>query len=60
MSFSIQVVDANPILRICSGKTPGTIGLLRKIGRLRPALPVMVVTAYGDEDRRRCLPCQAD
>jgi CheY-like chemotaxis protein len=34
---------------------PGMDGLslLRKIKRLRPDLPVMMVTAYGDEERRR-------
>jgi len=34
---------------------PGMDGLtlLREIKRRRPDLPVMMVTAYGDEDRRR-------
>ena len=34
---------------------PGMDGLalLREIKRLRPDLPVMMVTAYGDEERRR-------
>ena len=34
---------------------PGMDGLelLHEIKRLRPELPVMMVTAYGDEDRRR-------
>jgi CheY-like chemotaxis protein len=29
------------------------LGLLREVKRRWPALPVMMVTAYGDEDRRR-------
>jgi two-component system, response regulator, stage 0 sporulation protein F len=29
------------------------LGLLREIKRQRPDLPVMMVTAYGDEERRR-------
>jgi CheY-like chemotaxis protein len=35
---------------------PGMDGLalLREIKRTRPDLPVMMVTAYGDEERRRC------
>jgi CheY-like chemotaxis protein len=35
---------------------PGIDGLalLREIKTLHPDLPVMMVTAYGDEDRRRC------
>jgi CheY-like chemotaxis protein len=34
---------------------PGMDGLalLREIKRMRPDLPVMMVTAYGDEERRR-------
>jgi CheY-like chemotaxis protein len=34
---------------------PGMDGLalLREIKRLRPDLPVMMATAYGDEERRR-------
>ena len=34
---------------------PGTDGLslLREVKKLRPEIPVMMVTAYGDEDRRR-------
>jgi CheY-like chemotaxis protein len=34
---------------------PGMDGLslLREVKRLRPDLPVMMVTAYGDEERRR-------
>ena len=34
---------------------PGMDGLalLRQIKRRRPDLPVMMVTAYGDEERRR-------
>jgi CheY-like chemotaxis protein len=34
---------------------PGMDGLtlLREIKRLRPELPVMMVTAYGDDERRR-------
>ena len=34
---------------------PGMDGLelLREIKRLRPALPVLMVTAYGDDERRR-------
>jgi CheY-like chemotaxis protein len=34
---------------------PGMDGLalLREIKKLRPELPVMIVTAYGDEERRR-------
>jgi CheY-like chemotaxis protein len=35
---------------------PGIDGLalLREIKTVHPDLPVMMVTAYGDEDRRRC------
>src|SRR5215212_8069406 len=35
---------------------PGMDGLalLREIKQRRPELPVMMVTAYGDEERRRC------
>ena len=35
---------------------PGIDGLalLREIKTIHPDLPVMMVTAYGDEDRRRC------
>ena len=29
------------------------LALLREIKRVRPELPVMMVTAYGDEERRR-------
>ena len=29
------------------------LALLREVKRLRPDLPVMMVTAYGDEERRR-------
>ena len=34
---------------------PGTDGLslLREVKKLRPEIPVMMVTAYGDEERRR-------
>jgi CheY-like chemotaxis protein len=34
---------------------PGMDGLalLREVKRLRPDLPVMIVTAYGDDERRR-------
>ena len=29
------------------------LGLLREVKRLRPDVPVMMVTAYGDDERRR-------
>ncbi len=29
------------------------LGLLQEVRRLRPDLPVMMVTAYGDDERRR-------
>ena len=29
------------------------LALLREIKKMRPELPVMMVTAYGDEERRR-------
>ena len=34
---------------------PGTDGLslLREVKKLRPEIPVMMVTAYGDDERRR-------
>ena len=34
---------------------PGMDGLslLREVKKLRPEMPVMMVTAYGDDDRRR-------
>lgn len=30
------------------------LGLLREVKRRRPDLPVIMVTAYGDDERRRC------
>jgi CheY-like chemotaxis protein len=45
-----------PLIVILSDiNMPGMDGLelLHEIKRLRPELPVMMVTAYGDEDRRR-------
>ena len=45
------------LIVILSGiNMPGIDGLalLREIKTIHPDLPVMMVTAYGDEDRRRC------
>jgi CheY-like chemotaxis protein len=45
-----------PLIVILSDiNMPGMDGLalLREIKKLRPDLPVMMVTAYGDEERRR-------
>jgi CheY-like chemotaxis protein len=45
-----------PLIVILSDiNMPGMDGLalLREIRKLRPSLPVMMVTAYGDEERRR-------
>src|SRR5438270_911213 len=44
-----------PIATISDINMPGMDGLalLREIKRRRPKLPVMMVTAYGDEERRR-------
>ncbi|HXQ53061.1 MAG TPA: response regulator [Stellaceae bacterium] len=47
---------APPLIVILSDiNMPGMDGLalLREIKKLRPDLPVMMVTAYGDEERRR-------
>jgi two-component system, response regulator, stage 0 sporulation protein F len=46
-----------PLIVILSDiNMPGMDGLalLREIKTRRPDLPVMMVTAYGDEERRRC------
>jgi CheY-like chemotaxis protein len=52
--LSAEVVP--PLIVILSDiNMPGMDGLalLREIKRLKPDLPVMMVTAYGDEERRR-------
>jgi CheY-like chemotaxis protein len=48
-------IEPEPIVVLSDINMPGMDGLelLGEIKRLRPELPVMMVTAYGDEDRRR-------
>jgi CheY-like chemotaxis protein len=48
-------IEPEPIVVLSDINMPGMDGLelLGEIKRLRPDLPVMMVTAYGDEKRRR-------
>jgi DNA-binding NtrC family response regulator len=48
-------IEPEPIVILSDINMPGMdgLGLLREIKRQQPALPVIIVTAYGDEDRRR-------
>jgi CheY-like chemotaxis protein len=50
-----EEIEPQPNVMLSDINMPGMDGLalLRKIVRTRPDLPVMMVTAYGDEDRRR-------
>ena len=48
-------IRPRPIVILSDINMPGTDGLslLREVKKVRPEIPVMMVTAYGDDERRR-------
>ena len=48
-------IRPRPIVILSDINMPGMDGLslLREVKKVRPEIPVMMVTAYGDDERRR-------
>jgi len=52
----ISILDETSLVMVCSDiNMPGMTGLelLPKVKAIRPNVPVLMITAYGDEDTRR-------